>query len=150
DESRMLPDLHEGQSLTLVDLTAEQAFTRPPPRYTEASLVKELEKSGIGRPSTYASIMNKIQSREYTTKEQGRLKPTEIGCVIALLLENNFQQIMNIGFTAAMEDDLELVAANRKDWKSLIRDFWKDFEPVLETATKGAFVPKVATDIDCP
>ena len=118
EESRMLPQLEEGVVLTLLDVTADQAFTRPPPRYTEASLVKELEKSGIGRPSTYATIMNKIQSRDYTVKESGRLKPTELGKVIALLLENNFQQIMNIGFTAAMEDDLELVAENQKDWKA--------------------------------
>ena len=73
DENRILPTLVEGQPLNLIELTAEQAFTRPPPRYTEASLVKELEKSGIGRPSTYATIMNKIQSREYTIKESGRL-----------------------------------------------------------------------------
>lgn len=150
DETRILPNLEEGQSLQLIDVTSDQAFTRPPPRYTEASLVKELEKSGIGRPSTYATIMNKIQSRDYTTKENGRLKPTEIGCVIALLLENNFQEIMNIGFTAAMEDDLELVAENRKDWKGLIRDFWGKFSPTLATAEKEGFVPKVMTDIDCP
>lgn len=150
DESRILPNLVEGMLLNLIDLTADQAFTRPPPRYTEASLVKELEKSGIGRPSTYATIMNKIQSREYTIKESGRLKPTELGQVIALLLENNFQQIMNIGFTAAMEDDLELVAEGTKDWKTLIRDFWTQFSPTLETAEKEGFVPKVMTDINCP
>lgn len=150
EESRMLPPLEEGQLLKLIELTSDQAFTRPPPRFSEASLVKELEKSGIGRPSTYASIMNKIQSRDYTIKESGRLKPTELGQVIAALLENNFQQIMNIGFTAAMEDDLELVAENRKDWKALIRDFWKDFNPTLLTAEKEAFVPKILTDIDCP
>lgn len=150
EESKMLPPLNEGQKLTLIELTSDQAFTRPPPRYTEASLVKELEKLGIGRPSTYVAIMNKIQSRDYTVKESGRLKPTELGTVIAALLENNFQQIMNIGFTASMEDDLELVAENKKDWKSLIRDFWKDFSPTLSTAEKEAFVPKIMTDIPCP
>lgn len=150
DENRLLPQLTEGQTLNLQDLISEQAFTRPPPRYTEASLVKELEKSGIGRPSTYATIMNKIQSREYTVKESGRLKPTELGRVIAQMLEANFQQIMNIGFTAAMEDDLERVAENMKDWKVLIREFWAEFNPTLETALKEAFVPKLQTDIDCP
>lgn len=150
EEERTLPNLQEGQNLILLELTSEQAFTRPPPRYTEASLVKELEKSGIGRPSTYATIMNKIHSREYTTKENGRLRPTEIGKVIALLLENNFAQIMNVGFTAQMEDSLEMVAESRMDWKKLIRDFWEQFEPTLETAEKEAFVPKVLTDIDCP
>lgn len=150
DDARILPNLEEGQILTLLDLTSEQAFTRPPPRFSEASLVKELEKSGIGRPSTYATIMNKIQSREYTVKENGRLKPTELGCVIAQMLETSFQQIMNIGFTAAMEDNLELVAENQKDWKALIREFWAEFIPTLEMAEKEAFVPKIMTDIDCP
>lgn len=149
-EDKMLPQLNEGQTLNLLDLTSEQAFTRPPPRYTEASLVKELEKSGIGRPSTYATIMNKIQSRDYTVKENSRLKPTELGRVIAELLENNFQQIMNIGFTANMEDSLEMVAENQKDWKALIKDFWEEFSPTLETAEKNAFVPKVMTDLECP
>lgn len=150
EESKMLPPLSEEQLLKLLDLTSEQAFTRPPPRYTEASLVKELEKSGIGRPSTYASIMNKIQSREYTVKESGRLKPTELGQVVVQLLENNFQKIMNVGFTAEMEDSLELVAENRKDWKALLSEFWKDFLPTVELAEKEAFVPRIPTDIDCP
>jgi len=150
DENRLLPDLFEGQSLLLEELTSEQSFTRPPPRFTEASLVKELEKSGIGRPSTYATIMNKIQSREYTVKENGRLKPTELGQIIAQMLEASFQQIMNIGFTANMENNLELVAENHKDWKILIKEFWEQFSPMLETAMKEAFVPKVMTDIDCP
>lgn len=150
EESKILPPLTAGQLLHLQDLVSEQAFTRPPPRYSEASLVKELERSGIGRPSTYAAIMNKIQSRDYTIKESGRLKPTELGCVIADLLETNFQQIMDIGFTAAMEDNLESVAEGNKDWKSLLANFWKDFSPTLQLAEKGAFVPKLMTDIDCP
>lgn len=150
EENKMLPPLQEGQALLLQELAAEQAFTRPPPRYTEASLVKELEKSGIGRPSTYATIMNKIQSREYTVKENGRLKPTELGQVIAQMLETSFEKIMTIGFTANMEDDLERVAENKKDWKLLIREFWEEFNPTLEKAMKEAFVPKVMTDIDCP
>ncbi len=150
EESKILPSLEEGMELTLLELVSDQAFTRPPPRFTEASLVKELEKSGIGRPSTYASIMNKIQSREYTIKESGRLKPTELGRVIAQMLESNFPEIMNIGFTAQMEDDLELVAANEKNWKKLIKEFWDKFYPTLEQAEKSAFVPKILTDIDCP
>jgi DNA topoisomerase I len=150
DESRTLPVLEEGQVLLLQELAAEQSFTRPPPRYTEASLVKELEKSGIGRPSTYAAIMNKIQSRDYTVKESGRLKPTELGQIIAQMLEVNFTQIMSIGFTASMEDNLERVAENAKDWKLLIREFWEQFSPTLETALKEAFVPRLLTDIDCP
>lgn len=150
DESRILPPLTEGQPLQLIELASDQAFTRPPPRYTEASLVKELEKSGIGRPSTYAAIMNKIQSRDYTVKESGRLKPTELGRVIAQMLETSFQQIMNIGFTAEMEDSLELVAENRKNWKQLLKDFWGQFIPQVDLAEKEAFVPKIMTDRDCP
>lgn len=149
-EDRILPPLTEGQLLDLREVTSEQAFTRPPPRFTEASLVKELEKSGIGRPSTYATIMNKIQNREYTVKENGRLKPTELGHVIAQFLENNFKLIMNIGFTAEMEDELERIADQHKDWKVLMREFWTQFSPVVESAEKEAFVPKVETDIDCP
>lgn len=150
EEGRVLPNLIEGQELTLLELTSEQAFTRPPPRFTEASLVKELEKSGIGRPSTYASIMNKIQSRDYTSKEQGRLRPTELGTVIASLLENSFQQIMNIGFTAEMENNLESIAEGGREWKDVIQEFWKQFAPTLEIAEKEAFVPKILTDIKCP
>ncbi|MCB1119708.1 MAG: type I DNA topoisomerase, partial [Chlamydiia bacterium] len=150
DDERLLPPLEENQLLELLDLIKEQSFTRPPPRFTEASLVKELEKSGIGRPSTYAAIMNKIQSRDYTVKESGRLKPTELGRVVVLLLENHFQRIMNIDFTANMEDRLELVAESERDWKELLRSFWEAFEPELKAAEKEAFVPKEETEHKCP
>ncbi|MFN0065696.1 MAG: type I DNA topoisomerase [Chlamydiales bacterium] len=150
EENTHLPYLEENQDLRLESVIQEQAFTKPPARFTEASLVKELEKSGIGRPSTYASIMNKIQGRSYTIKEKFRLKPTELGRVIAQFLEDNFKLIMNIDFTAQMEDALELIADNKKEWKSLIRDFWKDFIPTVETAEKEAYVPKLMTEIDCP
>ncbi len=145
-----LPPLKADLPLHLIKVTSEQSFTKPPPRFSEASLVKELEKSGIGRPSTYASIMNKIQGRDYTVKENHRLKPTELGCVIAQFLEDNFQQIMNIGFTADMEDTLELVADNKKEWKAVIREFWEKFIPTVEIAEKEAYVPKIDTDIECP
>lgn len=150
EQEHNLPPLEVGQTPNLLDVHGEQSFTRPPPRYSEASLVRELEKSGIGRPSTYVAIMQKIQSRDYTVKESGRLKPTELGRVIAAMLEANFQQIMNIGFTANMENDLELIAEDEKDWISVLREFWKDFEPTVETAEKEAFVPKILTEEDCP
>ncbi len=149
-EDKLLPFLQEGMPLILDDLEATQSFTKPPPRFTEASLVKELEKSGIGRPSTYASIMNKIQSREYTEKENQALKPTELGKIIAQMLEANFKTIMDVGFTAQMEDQLELIAENKKNWKDLLRDFWKDFIPLVEKAQKEAVVPRIMTEIDCP
>jgi len=150
EENARLPHLEVDQKLDLMEVLKEQAFTKPPPRFTEASLVKELEKSGIGRPSTYASIMGKIQGRAYTTKEKMRLKPTELGTVIAAFLEDNFKQIMNIGFTAEMEDALEKIADEKADWKSLIRNFWKDFIPTVELAANEAYVPKLMTEIDCP
>jgi DNA topoisomerase I len=150
EQEKRLPPLTEGQMLQLLEVQSQQAFTRPPPRFTEASLVKELEKSGIGRPSTYATIMNKIQSRDYTVKEKGALKPTELGRVIAQMLENSFTMIMDVGFTAAMEDELERIAENQREWKDLIRDFWDKFIPTVATAEKEAFVPRVMTDLNCP
>ncbi|MBM3208451.1 MAG: type I DNA topoisomerase, partial [Chlamydiae bacterium] len=150
EENKKLPHLSENQPLQLLKVFSEQAFTRPPPRFTEASLVKELEKSGIGRPSTYATIMNKIQSRDYTEKEKGTLKPTELGRVIAEMLETNFKMIMDLRFTALMEDDLERVSEDEKDWKCLLKDFWKDFYPLVDAAEKEAFVPRIMTDKICP
>ncbi len=150
EQERLLPPLAEKQLLKLLEVKSEQAFTRPLPRYSEASLVKELEKSGIGRPSTYATIMNKIQNREYTIKENGKLKPTELGRLVVQMLENSFQDIMNIRFTALMEDNLELIAENKKNWKELIKEFWEQFNPTVEIALKEAFVPKLESDIDCP
>ncbi len=136
--------------LSLEDLSSTQSFTKPPARFTEASLVKELERLGIGRPSTYAAIMNKIQSRDYTIKENQALKPTELGKIICQMLEANFASIMDVTFTAQMEDLLEQVAEHRMDWKEIIRTFWKDFIPLVEKAEKEALVPRVSTDLDCP
>jgi DNA topoisomerase-1 len=150
EENKKLPPLFENQPLELLEVISEQAFTRPPPRFTEASLVKELEKSGIGRPSTYATIMNKIQSRDYTEKEKGALKPTELGCVIAEMLETNFKMIMDTGFTAVMENQLEDVAEDKKNWKELLKEFWQAFIPLVEVAEKEAFVPRIMTDKICP
>lgn len=150
ESENRLPALEQGQNLLLEKATADQAFTRPPARFTEATLIKELEKSGIGRPSTYASIMKKISSREYTVKEQGRLKPTELGCIVIGMLETSFPEIVNIGFTASMEDSLEEVADEKKDWKSILRDFWKEFSHTLELAKETAIPPKIQLETLCP
>lgn len=149
-KEKTLPPLVENDVLKLSEVTQKQSFTQPPPRFTEASLVKELEKCGIGRPSTYASIMNKIQSRSYTEKEKNTLKPTELGRIITQMLDENFPVILNIGFTSAMEDDLELIAENKVEWKGLIKEFWSEFLPMVEKAEKEALVPKIDTDIKCP
>ncbi len=150
NEDKLLPPVEEGQILKLLNVDSNQSFTKPPPRFTEASLVKELEKCGIGRPSTYASIMNKIQGRAYTTKERLALKPTELGKIIAQMLENHFNLIMDIKFTARMEADLDEIAENKKDWQEFLKEFWTKFVPILEKAEKEAFVPKLMTDINCP
>jgi DNA topoisomerase-1 len=150
DNSKVLPPLEPNMPLSLIDIESTQSFTKPPARFTEASLVKELERLGIGRPSTYAAIMNKIQSRDYTVKENNALKPTELGKVICEMLEANFAPIMDVTFTAQMEDQLEQVAEHNKNWKELLRDFWKDFIPLVDKAEKDAVVPKVLTEINCP
>lgn len=150
ENAKILPPLEANQELKLVEHTSSQSFTKPPPRFTEASLVKELERLGIGRPSTYAAIMNKIQSRDYTEKESQALKPTELGKIICEMLEQNFPPIMDVTFTAQMEDQLEQVAERQRNWKDLIRGFWSDFIPLVEKAEKEAVVPKLLTDVDCP
>lgn len=148
--SALLPHLEVKDRCKLLDTQSTQSFTRPPARFTEASLIKELEKSGIGRPSTYATIMNKIQSKEYTVKEKLALKPTELGRVICAMLEENFKQIMDIRFTAEMEEELDKIAEDHKDWKKFIRAFWKEFIPAVDAAEKDAFVPRQKTDKPCP
>ena len=150
ETGKILPPLEEKMPLTLLDIVSTQSFTKAPPRFTEASLIKELERLSIGRPSTYVAIMNKIQSRDYTIKEGQALKPTELGKIICQMLEDNFALIMDVSFTAQMEDQLEQIAEHNKDWKELIRDFWKEFIPLVEKAAKDAVVPKVTTDLDCP
>ena len=112
--------------------------------------MKELERSGIGRPSTYAAIMNKIQSRAYTIKEKGTLIPTDLGKIICHMLEENFQDIMNIQFTAEMEQTLDKIAEDNADWKNFLKKFWEKFKHEVADAKKNAHVPKLPTDIDCP
>jgi len=150
ENAKILPPLSPNMPLSLLNALSTQSFTKPPPRFTEASLVKELERLGIGRPSTYAAIMNKIQSRDYTEKEGSALKPTELGKVICQMLEDNFAPIMDVTFTAQMEDQLEQVAEHNKNWKELISTFWHEFIPLVEKAEKEAVVPKVMTERDCP
>jgi DNA topoisomerase-1 len=149
-EENLLPELTIGQTIYLDSIKTDQVFTRPPPRFTEATLIKELEKSGIGRPSTYAAIMKKILARDYTTKEQNRLKPTELGRVVTEMLEKSFEELMNIGFTASMEDSLEEIAENRKEWREVLAAFWTNFSKTLEIAKEEARPAKILTDIICP
>ena len=129
-----LPDVHEGEGLRLLSSLPEQHFTQPPPRFSEASLVRELEEKGIGRPSTYATILSTIQDRGYVEKKEGRLGPTELGVVVNGLLVKSFPEIVSSDFTAQMEEQLDQVEEGAVDWVKLLRDFYGPFEQDLARA----------------
>jgi DNA topoisomerase-1 len=129
-----LPPLAEGDRLTRKQLDADQHFTQPPPRFSEASLVKELEENGIGRPSTYASIIATIESREYMEKREAKLHPTELGFVVTDLLVQHFSDIMNVEYTAAMEQELDEIEEGKDNLLNTLGQFWKKFEKDLKLA----------------
>jgi DNA topoisomerase-1 len=131
-----LPPLEAGQKLTLKALNPEQHFTEPPPRYNEASLVKELEERGIGRPSTYAAILTTIQERQYAQKLGGKFTPTEIGLVVTDLLVENFPDIFDILYTARLEEDLDQIEEGKEKWTDTLADFYKKFQKDLRYAEK--------------
>ncbi|MBI3328248.1 MAG: type I DNA topoisomerase [Nitrospinae bacterium] len=133
--NRALPPLQPGQVLHLVEVKPEQHFTQPPPRYTEASLVGELERCGIGRPSTYATILNIIQDRNYVETQERKFYPSELGRLVSDLLVENFPAILDIEFTAAMEDLLDEVEEGRKPWTEALREFYDPFEKDLKEAS---------------
>ncbi|HEX3371135.1 MAG TPA: type I DNA topoisomerase, partial [Candidatus Acidoferrales bacterium] len=130
----LLPPLTEGEVLKLENLRPDQHFTEPPPRYTEATLVKELEEKGIGRPSTYASIISTIVEREYVTKDQGRFAPTMLGEKVSILLVKSFEDIFDVGFTARMEEELDEIEEGKLAWKKAVKEFYGRFEVDLEQA----------------
>jgi DNA topoisomerase-1 len=134
-ESR-LPELNEGEALQLEKLDPQQKFTQPPPRYNEASLVKTLEEKGIGRPSTYASIINTIQDRDYVKKIQAKFVPTEIGTVVTGLLVKNFPYIFDTAYTATLEGELDAVEEGHEKWTDLLNGFYDHFEKELHVAEK--------------
>jgi DNA topoisomerase-1 len=135
-EESLLPQLREGEVLSLKELLPGQHFTQPPPRFNEASLVKELESKGIGRPSTYASILSTIQDREYVDKQDGKFYPTETGEIVLELLVGSFQEIFDYEYTARMEDHLDRIESGREPWKETMRDFYGRFSKRLEVAEK--------------
>jgi DNA topoisomerase-1 len=139
-----LPDMSKNDKLNFVDLFSEQKFTEPPPRYNEATLIKAMEQKGIGRPSTYAPIISTIQDREYVYKEHGRFKPGNIGNIVNSILVENFPNIVDLNFTAKIENDLDSIASGDKEWISLLTDFYRPFESNLEKA--GNKVEKVAIE----
>jgi DNA topoisomerase-1 len=133
-EGKALPRVTEGQVLRLDQIRPDQHFTEPPPRYTEATLVKDLEEKGIGRPSTYASIISTIVDREYVTKDQGRFTPTMLGERVSMLLVKSFEDIFDVGFTARLEEELDEIEEGTLPWRKSVKDFWERFELDLDKA----------------
>jgi DNA topoisomerase-1 len=148
-----LPRLEKGEELKLLKLIPEQRFTQPPSRYTEATLVKILEQNGIGRPSTYAPTISTIQEREYVLKAKGVFQPTELGFVVNDFLIQYFPDIINVKFTADMENELDDIAGKERDWPSVIQDFYvpfdKDLQKALQTAEK-VIIEDEKTGEACP
>lgn len=133
EEESWIPDLKKGEHLSLRSIDASQHFTEPPPRYTEASLIKELEEKGIGRPSTYASILSIIQARDYVTKRKGSFQPTELGEMVWKILSQCFKDIFEVDFTARMETELDKIEEARDDWQDVVRFF---YDPLIADLTE--------------
>ncbi|MDP6101934.1 MAG: type I DNA topoisomerase [Dehalococcoidia bacterium] len=150
-EQRNLPDLKERDALGCLGVDPRQHFTQPPPRYTDASLIKTLEEEGIGRPSTYAPIISTIQDREYVSKADGRFKITPLGSVVCDLLIHNFPDIMNASFTAQMEEELDDIASGQREWVPVLGEFYGGFSKSIDDALNvpKMKVPEELTDQAC-
>lgn len=148
----LLPPLNTGDVCSLVDIAPKQNFTQPPPRYTEATLVRALEEKGIGRPSTYAPIISTIQERRYIVKEGRSLMPTELGVIVNNLMKQNFSDIVDVAFTAELENKLDDIENGGEQWKKLLRDFYTPFEATLNVADKNierVELPVIESDVVC-
>ena len=133
-EGRSLPQVREGQVLRLESIRPDQHFTEPPPRYNDATLVKDLEEKGIGRPSTYAAIISTLVEREYVTKDQGRFSPTMLGERVSVLLVKSFEDIFDVGFTARLEEELDEIEEGKLGWRTAVQEFWDRFIVDLDKA----------------
>lgn len=153
DEDRLLPPLTEGEEVNLNAVLCNQHFTEPPPRFSEATLIKALEEYGIGRPSTYAAIIYTLQNREYVILENKRFKPTDVGRIVNRFLTQHFTQYVDYDFTARLENELDSVAGGEKEWLPVLAEFWQPFknqvDEVLETV-KRSDVTQEALDEACP
>jgi DNA topoisomerase I len=152
-ENAKLPPMKPGDHVALTAIRAEQHFTEPPPRYTEATLVKSLEEYGIGRPSTYASIISTLQQREYVTIESKRFNPTDIGRIVSRFLTEHFTDYVNYDFTARLEDDLDAISRGEKEWIPVMEKFWEKFKPLLDTkaeTVKRKDVTQQVLEENCP
>jgi len=153
EDNSKLPQFIEGEALPLADIETKQHFTEPPPRYSEASLVKALEEFGIGRPSTYASIISTLQSRDYVTLDKKRFQPTDVGRVVTKFLTQYFTQYVDYDFTAKLEDELDEVAVGKEKWIPLLEKFWGPFKnqiTEIEGSVKRSDVTQEAMDEACP
>jgi DNA topoisomerase-1 len=152
ESSGALPALSEGQQLQLIQLLPEQHFTQPPPRFSEATLVKELEEKGIGRPSTYAAILSTIQDKKYAEKIEGRFHPTELGFITTEELVKHFPKEMDLAFTADLEEKLDLISEGELGWKKVLQDFYRPFKKDLARAEREMRDVKreeISTDLQC-
>jgi DNA topoisomerase-1 len=147
DEDRRLPAMRKAERLARGEVTPSQHFTQPPPRYTEASLVKKLEELGIGRPSTYASIIQVLQDRDYVRLEKRRFVPEDRGRLVTAFLTNFFERYVEYNFTADLENQLDDVSGGRIDWKEVLRNFWRDFSAAID-GTKELTISQVLTALD--
>jgi DNA topoisomerase-1 len=153
DDEKMLPELTEGEKVKLLKIRPEQHFTEPPPRFSEASLVKALEEFGIGRPSTYASIISTLQDREYVEIDKKRFYPTDVGRVVNKFLTNYFTQYVDYNFTAQLEDELDAVSRGEEEWVPLLEKFWKPFIDRIEDTQENvqrSDVTQEKIDEKCP
>jgi DNA topoisomerase-1 len=155
DKEGYLPELNEKEKLDLINLDPQQKFTQPPPRFTEASLVKELEKNEIGRPSTYAPTLSTIQDRGYVALIEKKFVPQEIGFIVNDVLVEHFPKIVDIGFTAKVEEEFDEVAEGKEDWHKMIKDFWEPFAKNLKEKEKEVKKEDIVgeekiTDVMCP
>lgn len=152
DEDTSLPNLKIGQEVKLKNIEPKQSFTEPPARYTEASLVKALEEKGIGRPSTYSPTITTILERRYIEKEQKQLLPTELGKIVNNLLVENFKDVINVEFTAKLEEQFDNIADGKENWKNIIRDFYEPFKITLDKVEKELEHVKLedeVSDVEC-
>lgn len=150
DDSTQLPDLSKDEKVICNEITPEQKFTQPPARYSEATLVKEMEKNGVGRPSTYAAILNNIKKRKYVITEKKRFVPTDVGTAVINLLDETFPKVTNIGFTAEVENTLDDVAAGELDWVTMLSNWYFPFEKTLKEQVKTTHHVMPENEILCP
>lgn len=153
DEARVLPSFTVGEVLPLKEIETKQHFTEPPPRYSEATLIKALEEFGIGRPSTYATIISTLQQRQYVLMDAKRFKPTDVGRIVTQFLTEYFTRYVDYQFTASLEDELDQVAEGKKAWVPLLAEFWKPFKDQIisiDASVKRSDVTQEALDEACP